>query len=180
MESVIIVIIIRILAPLAILRWPFWGAILAIIADSADLLVFDLLGYDHLRFSPDLYHPFDKVMDTYYLSLEFLVALRWQNQLARRTAIVLFIWRFVGFALFEITQHRVFFFFAPNIFENFYLFWVVILKYFPDFKLHTKKQLAAILFVVSLPKVVQEYQMHYLEFETWRFIKDRFLFWLLR
>lgn len=178
MEAIIVVILIRTLVPLTILRWPLLGGILAIVADASDLVIFDWLGYDQVRFRPDLYHPFDKFFDTYYLFLEFLVTRRWSSALARRTAFALFMWRFVGFLAYEITRERAIFFFAPNIFENFYLFCVIASRLFFRFRLESVKALVIILAAVGIPKIFQEYHMHYKQFETWRFVRENFLFWL--
>lgn len=39
-SNVGLVLVIRLTAPLAVLRWPFAGALLAIAADAVDILIF--------------------------------------------------------------------------------------------------------------------------------------------
>jgi len=41
----------------------------------------------------------------------------------------------------------------------------------------TRKRLAVYLLVATVPKIVQEYIMHYLEFPTWVFIKHNLFRW---
>jgi hypothetical protein len=174
----IFVIALRLLLPLTIFRWRFLGAILAILADIADIMILQKFGWG--LFDNNRYHVFDKFFDIYYLFFEFLIACRWVNVLAKRTAQVLFIWRFLGFLLFEITGLKFFFALAPNVFEHFYLFWVFILRFFPKFKL-TPFRLIVALIIVGFPKIVQEYFMHFkYPDSTWAFIRDHFFRWLYK
>ena len=113
----LLVIVIRLLAPLSILRWPFWGLLAAIAADASDVMIFSKLGWGILE-DRGIYHELDKIFDIYYLALAAYVALKWQDALPRRLALTLFGWRLVGNIVFEITNARQVLFFAPNIFEN--------------------------------------------------------------
>ena len=170
----IIVTLIRVLVPLTILRFPLLGGILAMLADASDIMIFEKFGGDFFGIP---YHEADKVLDIYYLFLEFLVARKWKNKLAGKTAKGLFYWRFSGFILFEITKWRGFFFLAPNIFEFFYLVYLIILKAKPKFEL-TKKKLLVMLLLIGIPNIVKEYIMHFLEFGTWAFLRDNLFWWL--
>ena len=174
----IIVIIVRTLVPFTILRYPLAGALLAIAGDISDVMLFERFGSGPL--TDDLYHNFDKIFDTYYLFFEFLVVHRWKETLARRIGKGLFLWRFIGFTLFETIGIRWAFFAAPNIFENFYLAWTVLRKYFPKFLLGNRGILA-LLAIVALPKLIQEYIMHFAyPDQTWNFLRDHFFWWLYR
>ena len=173
--AVLIVIIIRIFVPFTILRWPLGGMVLAILADASDAMVFEKFGVG--RFVNFDYHLADKFFDIYYLFFAYLVVHRWKNTLARRTAKILFLWRFVGFVIFEFTGLRYVLFIAPNIFENFYLFWAIILRFFPSFNL-TPLRLGVVLFILGFPKVIQEYIMHYNQ--TWHFFRDNLFWWLYK
>ena len=174
----LIVIVIRTLVPFTILRWPLGGMVLAILADASDAMVFEKFGVGYP--GVENYHVADKFFDTYYLFFAYLVVHRWKNTLARRTAKVLFLWRFAGFVAFEFTGLPYIAFLAPNIFENFYLFWAIVLKLFPSFKL-TPARLAVVLFVVGFPKVIQEYLMHYkYPGQTWHFFRDNLFWWLYK
>jgi hypothetical protein len=179
--ALIIVVCIRLFLPLTVFRWALLGGVLAILGDICDVMIFEAFGSGPLQ--GDLYHNFDKFFDTYYLTLEFLVVRKWKNVIARRTAKGLFYWRFTGFALFEILSifgyvFRPFFLLAPNVFEHFYIFWAFILRFVPKFKL-TVKRLIIILLIVGLPKLVQEYFMHFAaQDQTWNFLRDHLFWWI--
>ena len=169
-----VVILIRFLMPFSILRWPFWGALLAILGDILDVVLLDAFGWGW--FEGRDYHSYDKFFDIYYLGFEVHMALKWQEVLARRTAVILFAWRLVGVIAFEIFKIRQLMFLAPNIFENFYLL-VVGMKKFFKFPVNNFKRLIVFLLIAGIPKIVQEYIMHYLEFPTWPFLKKNLFRW---
>ena len=108
---------------------------------------------------------------------------RWTNAAARRTALVLFVWRLAGFAVFEISAAvgmpmRAASLFAPNVFEHLYLFWTVMLRMRPRFALGPVG-LAIVVLAVGLPKIGQEWVMHYqYPDQTWNFIRDHAFAWL--
>jgi len=164
--SFIFIIFFRGLIPFTILRWPLLGGFLAIIGDISDVFFFQAFGYGSFEeyFS---YHQLDKLLDMWYLFFEFLIMLRWRDILAKKTGIVLFLWRFAGFLLFEFFGIRLAFFLAPNIFEFFYLGYLTLMKIDKDFKF-TKKSLGVLLLVVGLPNVIKEYLM-YFKFFWWIF-----------
>ena len=171
--ALIIVIISRIFLPLIILKKPLLGGILAMIADAVDVMIFEAVGGGYPN-----YHLFDKSFDMWYLFLEFLVVLKWKDLLAKRTGSVLFIWRFVGFALFEITSYKGFFFFAPNIFEFFFLATLVILKFKKSFR-YNAKSLTIVLLIVGVPNIIKEYLMHYkYPNQTWDYLRDKLFWWI--
>lgn len=168
-----LVIALRLIIPFSILRWPFWGMIASIAADGADVVILDATGTGFFGH----YHQIDKVLDTYYLAFAAYISLKWQDELARRTSMMLFLWRLVGVIVFEVTRIRQVIFFAPNIFENFYLLVAGFKQFFPKFKLDTAKKLTIFLFAATIPKLIQEYIMHFLEFQTWAFIKHNIFRW---
>ncbi|MEX0786023.1 MAG: hypothetical protein WD939_05250 [Dehalococcoidia bacterium] len=154
-SETLIIIVIRLLVPLTILRWPLAGGLLALLADALDIVLASLIDLGGLW----NYHQLDKYLDTYYLVIEAVVAQRWL-ELPRWTATGLFGYRLIGFALFEITDIRVFLFVFPNLFENFFLFYAALLRFFPDYEL-TPRRLAVWLAILLVPKMVQEYVIHY-------------------
>lgn len=173
----IIVLALRLIVPFSILRWPLAGMILSIAADAVDVMIFEKFGGS---FWSDNYHMDDKILDIYYLTFAFIAVHKWKDLLARRTAKVLFFWRLVGFAAFELTGLRAAFFLAPAIFENFYVAWLVILKFSPKFYL-TPFRLVLLLLVTGIPKIVQEYVMHFrYPDQTWHFIRDNILWRLYK
>lgn len=159
LAETLIIVGIRVAVPFTILRWPLVGGILSLVADALDIVLATLLErYLHM---PGLwnYHHLDKYLDTYYYCFEVVIAQRWQA-LPRWTATLLFVDRVIGFALFESTNIRVFLFIFPAVFENFYLFYLVLQRYFPTYEL-TPRRLALWLVILLVPKMVQEYILHY-------------------
>lgn len=171
----ILVILLRLLVPLSIIRLPFAGVLLSIAVDAADVILLDALGWG--IFTGKDYHAIDKLFDTYYLVFACAASLKWRDVLARRTSVVLFLWRIAGVFAFEIAHVRQIIFFAPNIFENFYLLVTGLQKFFPQFRITTIRRLAILLVVAAVPKIAQEYIMHFKEFPTWVFIKHNVLRW---
>lgn len=173
----VLVLALRLVVPFSILRWPLAGMFFSIVADALDVMIFDKFGG---KFWSDNYHADDKVLDIYYLAFAFIAAHKWKDLLARRTAKILFLWRFVGFAVFELSGLRPAFLLAPAIFENFYIAWLVILKFSPNFYL-TPKRLFIILIATGIPKIAQEYVMHFAyPDQTWHFLKQNIFWWLYK
>lgn len=172
---VLFVVLIRFLVPLTVLRWNFAGALLCIAADASDVMLFDAFGVEAYGDVP--YHTADKFFDVYYLSFMLYVSLSWPEPLEKRTSIVLYGWRLLGVVLFEVTHVRQVMFFAPNIFENFYVLLAGVRKLSPRFRIKNPRALVVFLLISGVPKLVQEYVMHFLEFPTWPFIRDNILRW---
>jgi len=151
----LIIVAIRLLVPVTILRWPLLGGVLSLIADALDIVLATLLDLGGVW----NYHALDKYLDMYYLTLEVAVAQRWEA-LPRWTATALYSYRLIGVILFEATGIRVFLFFFPALFENFFLFNAARLEFLPSYEL-TARRLAFWLVVLLIPKMVQEYFIHY-------------------
>lgn len=176
MEVIVFLMILAVrgAVPLLVLRWPFWAALACIPADAFDSIIQDALGVHPLE---GHYHNVDKAFDIYYLAIEAWVARSWPDLLARATALVLFGLRLLAVILFEITDSRGLFLIGPNVFENFYLFVAGMRTIDPGYRVTSRWQLAAIVVFVGLPKLLQEYVMHYREAETWKFVKENILLW---
>lgn len=173
-----LIIILRFFLPLTIFRWPLVGGVASMLADGVDVMIFQAYprpfeGFFH-------YHTVDKFLDIYYLFFEFLVIRKWKDAYARITGMILFFWRFIGYFLVQITGNRDFFFYAPNIFEYFFLTYLIVRKFRPKFRLDSKRKLLLTLFLVGIPNIVKEYYMHFFEFETWAFFRDNFFWWLYK
>jgi hypothetical protein len=126
---VLIVILTRLIIPFSIFRWPLWGALASIVADGLDYIIFDLT-----TGQLPTYQQIDKLLDIYYLSIEFLVSLQWMK-LAKFTSISLFAYRLIGVVLFEVTNMHVFLFIFPNVFEYFFIFELARQRFFKNFEL---------------------------------------------
>lgn len=179
----IIVLILRLVVPLSIFRWPLWGGLAALLLDLHDQNLIEIFGVGSLPALDNLfiasYQQFDKVLDLYYLIFEFFVVIKWQDQLARITASFLFLWRFLGFILFGLTGAGVLLVIFPNIFENFFLLYLISQRFIPQFKF-SSRNLVLVLLLAGLPKLFQEYWLHiWGDFRTYDQIKTR-LFDLLK
>jgi hypothetical protein len=145
----------RILGSLPVLRWPFYGAILAILVDQSDLFLMNLI---HLG-GVDDYQAFDKYLDQVYLACFLIVALRWQGN-DRNVAIGLYAYRLAGFVAFELTQSREVLLAFPNLFEFWYLLVAAKLQFGWQEALRGRRLIIVLAALVAL-KLFQEYAIHY-------------------
>src|SRR5687767_8535111 len=113
-----IILVLRILVPLSIFRFPLLGGLLSLFLDGLDWWV-NIFGIEDIQRN---YQILDKLLDIYYLSIEAYVVLRWRNESARFLGLSLYIYRLVGVILFELTGARIFLFVFMNLFESFFLF----------------------------------------------------------
>ena len=164
-----IVVLVRLIVPVSIFRWPLAGGLAAMLVDALDVVLIEIIGQGGFSH----YAALDKGLDMYYLTFELLVSLRWQP-LARWASAALFAYRAAGFVVFEATQERVFLLVFPNVFENFYLVYLVLRKIAPAWQL-TAGRLAALLVLVTVPKLGQEYLLHYAEAQPWDWLKRNVL-----
>ena len=162
------VIGLRLVLPLLILKRPLLGGVLAMLLDALDVVIVELFGEGGMG---PYYQNIDKLLDLYYLSLEFWVALSWIERIPRLTAIGLFAWRFVGVVIFELTRFRALLFIFPNLFEHWFLFYLIRNRFFPNVKLNTWTQTTVWLLILYIPKMVQEYTLHIAEAQPWDWIK---------
>ena len=174
----ILVILLRVFIPFSILRFPLLGGFLAMFADAIDVMIFEAFGVGFFKEFP--YHHADKIFDMWYLFFEFLVVLRWKDILAKNAGKVLFGWRALGFIAFMLTGIRYSFFLAPNIFEFYFLTYLIIKKFNKKFKM-TWKKLTIILLAVGIPNIIKEYIMHFKYIDqTWHFFRDNIFWWLYK
>ena len=167
-----IVIALRLLVPLTILRWPLFGGIASMLLDALDVVIVDALGLGGFG---DHYAQLDKLLDTYYLTLELIVALRWESAWARVPAIVLYVYRGIGVIAFELTDQRPLLLVFPNLFENWWLYVVIVGKFFPRVYPRSVATTAIPLVVLLIPKLAQEYLLHYREAQPWDWLKGHVL-----
>lgn len=171
--EILLILLLRLLVPLTILRWPLLGGFLAIGADGLDWLLFQTSPFADYNF----YQKLDKVLDVYYLALEaYVVSNLWAGNILR-IGLSLFAYRFIGIVIFLITSERFFLFFFPNLFESFYLFVLVYRRLIrKDFALNPAKRRQALLkpaqtafvgFGLFLPKMMQELSIHILKATPW-------------
>ena len=172
--GLIIIFGLRLLIPLTIFRWPLWGGLAALIVDALDTNIVKPFGVEIPNYTLT-----DKYLDTYYLTIELIVSLSWYNKLARNTSIFLYVWRFAGVIAFQITGIQAILFVAPNIFENFFIFYLVIQKIGKKTKqklwLNSLRRVIIVLFILWLLKIPQELVLH-----VWKIGSpiETFLLWL--
>jgi len=166
----LIIIALRLLVPLAIFRWPLWGGVAALLLDGADVILIELIPGGSFGAH---YHFLDKVLDTYYLTIELIVALRWRNRWATWPAVALFAYRLVGVALFELTQRRIMLFIFPNLFENWWLYVVAVRQSRPRWEPHSPASAAVPMLILLVPKMAQEYLLHFAEAQPWNWFKQK-------
>ena len=173
--AAIIVIALRLVVPLTILRWPLAGGLASMLLDAVDVILVDAIASvlgEPGEFGP-FYAQIDKWLDLWYLSLELVIVRGWTEPLVRRAATGLFIWRLIGVILFEITGSRPLLVVFPNLFENFFIYVLVVRRWFPRFMPSTVPQLIVVLAALLVPKLGQEYVLHWEELHPWQWLRDQ-------
>lgn len=170
----------RLLVPLYIMRRPFWGMMAAVAVDGFEMEFLKGLGivFNHSSaINFETYQVRDKILDLYMSSIALYKSLDWGEILARKAAIFLYVWRFIGVVLFELSQIRPLLIFFPNVFEFFFLFVAYKMLYQPDYRFGTAKRLALTILVLAIPKLVQEYILHIRGAVDWAHFKYDVLGW---
>lgn len=154
-----IIIFLRIVTAPLILKFPLGAGLFSILLDNLDWhtkQIFNIApigDYQHI----------DKFLDIFYLLFIFIVSLRFKNKIIKNTLILLFILRFVGFVMFEITGNRLLLFYFPNIFESFFFFYYLvqlIAKYEPKIPYFA---VCLVLVLITILKLPQEYAIHVIQ-----------------
>ena len=163
-----IVIALRLLVPLLNFRKNLTGGVLAMLLDGFDVILIDVI---KLGGFGGHYHQIDKVLDTYYLGIEAVVAFGWTNQYERIPALALFGFRIIGVVLFELTERRIVLFLFPNMFENWWLYIVAIRRFRPAWTPNSWRGVAIPMGILFVPKMAQEYLLHFAEAQPWNWFK---------
>lgn len=165
----IVVIGLRIVLPLLILKRPLAGGILAMALDALDVVIVEAFGSGGMGAH---YHSLDKLLDLYYLGLEAWVSLGWALPVPRLVSLVLFGYRVVGVGAFELADWRPLLFIFPNLFENWFLFVLIVTRFIPRIQLRTWRQCLPWLVALYVPKLAQEYLLHIAEAQPWDWFKS--------
>jgi len=148
----LIISAVRIFASLIVFKFNFFGAILVILIDFSDLFMMNLITLGGVR----NYQFLDKFLDLFYIAYFLIIALRWEK-LLRNISILLFVFRILGFVLFEFFQNRLILFIFPNVFE----FWFLGITLLFLLKSNiTNRKIIIVLVVTTLLKMTQEYILH--------------------
>lgn len=167
-----VVIGLRLVVPLLILRRPLLGGVVAMLLDGADVIIVEQISDGGMG---QRYHLIDKYLDLYYLGLEAFVSRRWTEPMARQTSLILFAYRLLGVLLFEATQSRRLLIYFPNLFENWFLFYLLKKHFAPQLRLDSWRKILFWLAVLAIPKLAQEYLLHVRRAQPWDWFKDSFL-----
>ena len=155
----LIISAVRIFASLIVFKFNFFGAILVILIDFSDLFMMNLITLGGVR----NYQFLDKFLDLFYIAYFLIIALRWEK-LLRNISILLFVFRILGFVLFEFFQNRLILFIFPNVFE----FWFLGIAFLSHYKIYVTKNKIIIVLLFSLVlKLTQEYILH-----IWKFLDN--------
>ncbi len=157
---VALVLAYRIAGSLPVLRWPFWGALIAILCDLFDLLLFNLFTVYAGWPGFDGYQTFDKWADQVYLGAFLIVALREFPRVAKIVSAALYGIRLVGFIGFEtglLPREALFLF--PNLFEFWFLAVAFTMRFRPAFAWTLGRSVVA-LGLLGAVKETQEWALH--------------------
>lgn len=153
----IIVLVIRLLGPLMIFWWPLFGSIVSeYVFDAMDILIWAETGTTDIN-----YTSYDKPLDVYQITIQAIVASRWEDKTVRNIALFLYGYRLLGYALYLWTDLRVMFFFFPNVFFYFFIGYLAAKKLeIPDL-FEDRRKLVIVLLVMILLKLPQEFILHW-------------------
>ena len=148
----LIIAFFRILASTIVFKFNFIGGLFVIFIDFSDLIIMNMVNLGGVR----NYQMLDKLLDLFYIIYFLIITLRWER-LLRNISITLFIFRILGFFLFEFFQNRLILFIFPNIFE----FWFLGIALLLLLKIEiSKKKIIIIFLVTTFLKLIQEYILH--------------------
>ncbi|HWV24826.1 MAG TPA: hypothetical protein VNZ58_11600 [Thermomicrobiales bacterium] len=151
------IIILRLIMPLFIPRWPLPAIIAALVIDGIDGGVLE-------RFTTlplDNYQSYDKALDIYYLVIAYLATMRnWTNRDAFVVSRFLIYYRLVGVVLFEWTHARWLLFVFPNTFEYFFIFYEVVRLRWNPARMSRRLVYGAAAAIWIAIKLPQEYWIH--------------------
>ncbi len=152
-----IMIFIRLIPTLIIFKWNILRSFLFMFLDGIDYFFFKSYSGS---FSESTYHSLDKIFDQYYFTVQLIVILKqWDSGPFKKTSIYMYLYRLLGFVLFEITKLRYLLVIFTNIFE--YFFDVILLceKIFVKFKNNWKNTFLITLLLIPF-KLFQELYVH--------------------
>ncbi|MGC9335181.1 MAG: hypothetical protein ACP5JJ_13595 [Anaerolineae bacterium] len=158
----------RFLLPLVIPRYPLPGILASLLLDGIDQTLFQ----QFTNLSLASYQGYDKAFDIYYLSMAYISTKRnWRHRFAFSLGRLLFFWRLVGVALFELTDLRALLLAFPNTFEYFFIFYEACrLRYEPQ-RIRKPVLLGAAAAIWLAIKLPQEYWIHIAQADTTDWLK---------
>jgi hypothetical protein len=162
----------RLLLPLAIPRFPLPAVLAALLLDGLDQTIFQ----QFTNLPLDGYQGYDKALDIYYLTIAYISTLcNWRNRFALQLSRILFYWRLMGVALFEVTDARWLLPIFANTFEYFFIFYEVWSLRWDPRRLGRRALLGTAALIWVVIKLPQEYWLHIARLDTTDWIKTELL-----
>ncbi len=153
---VAVVVLARLLVPLAIIRYPLPAIVAALVLDGVDQTIFQAVGAE-----PAGYQQFDKAFDVYYLAIAYTSMLRnWDDPFAFRVGRALFYYRLVGVAAFEISGARALLLIFPNTFEYFFIAYEIVRVRWDPARLSRRAIVGMVAVIWIVIKLPQEWWIH--------------------
>lgn len=167
------VIILRLVFPPFIFYFPFFGIFICFLLDCFDAPLVEILSKNKRRFWGETvdYYLIDAWLDLYYLTFAFLVSLRWENLLIKNIIIFSFLIRVFGVIFFSLTKRRYFLFLFPNVFEVFFIYFLIIIKWFSPQLSKNLLEILIIAFFLAILKIITEYFLHIKKLKGMEIIK---------
>lgn len=168
----VIVVLLRIIVPLSIFRYPLPGILAALLIDAADGGILERFSSIDLEF----YQSYDKALDIYYLSMAYIATLRnWPNLTAYSVSRFLWYYRLIGTTLFELTGVRALLILFPNVFEYFFVYIEIVKTRWSVMRLTQYHLLVGAAVIWIFVKLPQEYWIHIAQLDATDFIKEMIL-----
>jgi hypothetical protein len=164
-----IVVLARLLIPLAIPRFPLPAILAALVLDAIDQTIFQQ--FTNLDLSG--YQGYDKALDIYYLTVAYIATLRnWSSLFAYKMGRFLWYYRLLGVVLFEFIGNRALLFIFPNTFEYFFIFYEIVRLRWDPRRLSKKAIVIATAAIWIFIKLPQEWWIHIAQLDMTDFLKE--------
>ncbi|HYN33284.1 MAG TPA: hypothetical protein VES40_11715 [Ilumatobacteraceae bacterium] len=166
---VIAILLVRLIVPLFIPRFPLPAILVCLVVDAADQTILQ----QATDFSLDRYQSFDKALDIYYLAIAYLTVFRnWTNGFGIIVAAFLWYYRLVGVLLFEILGYRWLLMAFPNTFEYFFIAYCVIQTRWNPLRMTHRAVIGLAAFIWIFIKLPQEWWIHVAQNDFTDFMKE--------
>ncbi len=164
-----VVVLVRLVVPLFIPRFPLPAILAALVADALDHSVFQAL----TDFDLGGYQTYDKGLDVYYLTVAYISTVRnWGGGHAFVVGRFLWYWRLVGVALFEYTEARWLLVVFPNTFEYFFIAVEALKVSRNPFSLTNRQLTALAAGIWVVVKIPQEIWIHVAQLDVTDVVKE--------
>ncbi len=152
------VLVLRLLVPLGIPKFPLPFILAALVLDAADQTLLQAADATSVL---DEYQDYDKALDVYYLTIAYTSTFRnWLDPVALGLARFLFYYRLAGTLAFALSGARPLLMVFPNTFEYFFVFYEAVRLLWDPSRLSRRFLLGAAAAIWVGIKLPQEYWIH--------------------